>query len=518
MGKWANVCVILIGLGSLLVLIVAAGAEPVGAVPGNAAHPQAAGVGGDGAAPAIDRDAAAEDVIGEATVTSGEVVTVYLPLVAHSCSILPTFATVYSSPYSSDYAFAVQQAANGHYLVAGRAKPAGDPIYFDVWIMDLNLDGSIAWQKLYDGVRWNRARALQSTREGGYVVLAQAGRAASADEDVWVLKLDAGGNVTWQKSYGGTSGEEAHAIRQTADGGYVVAGTTSSFGYGGGFDAWALRLDAEGNVVWQKTFGEGAGEGFEAIEETADGGYVMAGDTVSYGAGAQDAWVVKLDAGGHVAWEKTYGGVQGDKFLALQSTGDGGYIPAGYTWSFGVGEWDVWVVKLGGDGNVIWQKTYGGPDDEYATAIQQTAEGDSIVVGRTRSFGAGDDDGWALKLDADGNVVWQKTYGGRDWDAFEAVGLVDDGGYVVTGGTYSFEEMGIWVLRLDADGGLCTTCSLGQPSTAIPVDSSAVVADSNVVRGLSNATVLDTDATTSDTVTDLYPICICLPSPCRQAY
>jgi len=98
----------------------------------------------------------------EATVTSGEVVTVYVPLVAHSCSILPTFATVYSSPYSSDYAFAVQQAANGHYLVAGRAKPAGDPIYFDVWIMDLNLDGSIAWQKLYDGVRWNRARALQA--------------------------------------------------------------------------------------------------------------------------------------------------------------------------------------------------------------------------------------------------------------------------------------------------------------------------------------------------------------------
>jgi hypothetical protein len=207
----------------------------------------------------------------------------------------------------------------------------------------------------------------------------------------------------WAKTYGGASDDRANSIQPTSDGGYIVAGWTISFGAGGA-DVWVLKLDGSGNVTWQKTYGGAGTDWATSIQQTSDGGYIVAGVTGSFGAGSGDVWVLKLDGSGNVTWQKTYGGGSTDYAYSIQQTSDGGYIVAGLTDSFGAGSADVWVLKLDGSGNVTWQKTYGGGSTDYAYSIQQTSDGGYIVAGLTDSFGAGSYDFWVLKLDGSGEI------------------------------------------------------------------------------------------------------------------
>jgi hypothetical protein len=248
------------------------------------------------------------------------------------------------------------------------------------------------------------AYSAQPAQDGGYVVAGQSNSFGAGSSDAWVLKLDAIGNVIWQRTYGGAGYDVANALQPTADGGYVVAGVTTSFGSGLD-DAWVLKLDASGNVVWQKTYGGPGGEYARSVQPTADGGYIVAGATMT-AAGALDAWLLKLDAGGDVSWQKTYGGAAGDAAASVQPTADGGYVVAGFTFSFGAGDSDVWVLKLDTGGNVAWQRTYGGPFTDQGTSVRSTGDGGYIVAAYTDSFGAGGArDAWVLKLDANGAIV-----------------------------------------------------------------------------------------------------------------
>jgi hypothetical protein len=221
--------------------------------------------------------------------------------------------------------------------------------------------------------------------------------------------------------------DEAYSIQQTTDGGFVVAGYTNSFG---GSDLWVLKLDADGNVgpafpgTWQKIYGGLNWDGAYSIQQTTDGGYIVAGDTQSFGAGSLDFWVLKLDADGNVGpafpgtWQKTYGGASSDVAWFIQQTSEGGYVVAGETQSFGAGSYDLWVLKLDVDGNVgpafpgTWQKTYGGASSDVAWFIQQTSDGGFVVAGGTESFGVGGgfEDFWILKMDANGEIDASCTF------------------------------------------------------------------------------------------------------------
>jgi len=165
---------------------------------------------------------------------------------------------------------------------------------------------------------------------------------------------------------------------------------------------------------WAASYGGSYPDYVSSIQQTSDGGYIVAGHTLSFGVGDRDFWVLKLDEEGNVEWQKAYGGSDYDWATSIQQTDDGGYIVAGYTFSFGAGGYDFWVLKLNENGNVEWQKTYGGSDDEEAYSINQTDDGGYIVAGgSTYSFEPGGYDVWVLKLDEEGNVEWQKTYGGN---------------------------------------------------------------------------------------------------------
>ena len=297
--------------------------------------------------------------------------------------------------------------------------------------------------------------------------------------------------TTWAKSYGGSGYDYAHSIQQTSDGGYIVAGYTESFG-AGNEDLWVLKLNADSTVAWQKTYGGSDLDRATSIQQTSDGGYIVAGWTDSFGAGIQDLWVLKLNADGTVAWQKTYGGSGYGDATSIQQTSDGGYIVAGVT--FGTGNEDLWVLKLNADGTVAWQKTYGGSGFDYATSIQQTSDGGYIVAGGTASFGAGNEDLWVLKLNADGTVAWQKTYGGSGYDGALSIQQTSDGGYIVAGFTaLGAGDYDIWVLKLDSNGNI-DGCPAGLKGT-----SSAVVGDSNATITIPTPTVGNTSATTTNT-------------------
>jgi hypothetical protein len=386
-----------------------------------------------------------------------------------------------------------------------------------LWLLGAASAGAqvASWSRTYGGTNDDWANAVVPTPDGGYVVAGATCSFGTAGAcDVWVLKLDGWGNVQWQKTYGGTSWDGAFAIAPTSDGGYVVAGATWSFGAGSA-DVWVLKLDGWGNVQWQKTYGGTDWDRVVAIAPTPDGGYVVAGRTWSFGAGYFDLWVLKLDGSGNVQWQKTYGGTDGDKALAIVPTSDGGYVVAGETESFGAGLSDAWVLKLDGSGNVQWQKTYGGTQGDRAFAIVPTSDGGYIVAGETESFGAGLSDAWVLKLDGSGNVQWQKTYGGTGDDATWAIAPTSDGGYVVAGWTESFSagSSDVWVLKLEADGtvrgcpsGLVrdSTASVGSTSVS-PGSSSAVGQTTSASAASSSAVVMDSTASPITVCTGFLP-------------
>jgi hypothetical protein len=252
---------------------------------------------------------------------------------------------------------------------------------------------------------------------------------------------------------GGSDEEHARSIIQTTDGGYAVAGDTESFG-AGSTDVYVVKLDGSGNIQWTRTIGGEYFDGGESIIQTTDGGYAIAGETNSFGAGNQDVYVVKLDGSGNIQWTRTIGGEKDDKGYSIIQTTDGGYAVAGYTKSFGAGDLDVYVVKLDGCGNIQWTRWIGGGC--AGPSIIQAADRGYAVAGWICSFGAGGADVYIVKLDGSGNIQWTRTIGGRSDDYGHSVIQTRDGGYAIAGETESFGAGGrdVYVVKLDGSGGV----------------------------------------------------------------
>jgi hypothetical protein len=399
---------------------------------------------------------------------------------------------------SDDYGFNIQQTADEGYIVAGVTYSTDSDVTAnqggaDYWIVKMSATGTIQWQKTLGGSAEDYAFSIQQTADGGYIV---AGLTNSTDGDItvnhgdydcWIVKLNATGTIQWQKTFGGSLEDVALSIQQTTDGGYIVAGYTKSTDGDvtvnhGGFDYWIIKLNATGTIQWQKTLGGTGQDHATCIQQTADGGYIVAGSSNSYDGdvaenlGSYDFWVVKLDATGTIQWKKSLGGTYSDEAQSIQQTADGGYIVAGNTDSADGdvsgyhGSYDYWVVKLNATGTIQWQKAFGGSSDDVATCVQQTTDGGYIVAGWTYSTD-GDVirnnwdyyyvgyDYWIVKLSATGTIQWQTALGGSgDDDAF-SIQETADGGYIVAGMSNStdanfFENNGsydYWIVKLETD-------------------------------------------------------------------
>jgi hypothetical protein len=265
----------------------------------------------------------------------------------------------------------------------------------------------------------------------------------------------------WNQTYGGAEDDFAYSIIQTSDGGYLAAGVTYSFGAVAG-DAWLVKIDALGNTQWNKKYGGDQDDSAYAVQNTKDGGYIVAGTTYSFGAGNGDFWLLRLDSLGNMIWNRTYGGIEEDSAEAVCETLDGDYIFSGLTASWGAGGYDFLLLKIDSDGNVAWSKTYGGAGDDEARSISQTTEGGYILAGFTDSFGTGGDF-WLVKTDSEGTKTWSKTYGGANNDYAWSVRQTVDEGYVVAGSTESFGAglNDFWLVRTDWAGNLVWNRTFG---------------------------------------------------------
>ncbi len=263
--------------------------------------------------------------------------------------------------------------------------------------------------------------------------------------------------VIWNQTYGGRGSDTGRSVQETKDGGYIIVGDTTSWGAGGS-DPWLVRTDASGNEQWNRTFGgRGRDSGF-SVRETRDGSYILAGVTNSYGTGNFDAWLIKTDDSGNEQWNKTFGGSSYDWGYSVQETKDGGYVLLGKTESYGAGDGDAWLIKTDASGREHWNKTFGGAKDDGGISVQETIDGSYIITGSTESYGVGGKDVWLIKTDLHGREQWNRTFGGSRDDIGTSVQAIGGGGYIIIGGANAplapTDDMtgDAWLIKTDSNG------------------------------------------------------------------
>ena len=314
---------------------------------------------------------------------------------------------------------------------------------------------TVEWQKTIGGNDTTIINSVQQTTDGGYIL---AGYKAISQNsiDYWIAKLNSDADIEWEKTYGGSGGDEANSIQQTIDGGYIVTGSTASnngdvSNNNGYIDAWILKLSTNGAIEWQKTYGGSAGDNLASIKQTTDNGYIAVGFAYSNNGdvpnnqGNLDAWVIKIAANGNLEWSKTFGGSRQELMSDIQQTADGGYLMTGITVSSNGdvtnnhGNTDLWVIKLQANGNLAWQKTYGGSHTDYANCIQKTNDGHYIIAGETNSSDGdissayGDLDAWVIKIDDLGNILQQTTVGTNGSESANSILQTHDNNLLITG-------------------------------------------------------------------------------------
>ena len=362
-----------------------------------------------------------------------------------------TFERTYGGT-QNDYGFSVKETQDGGYIIAGITWSFGAGSA-DVYLIKTDSVGDIVWTKTYGGTSEDCGLSVQETQDGGYIITGKTESFGSGSSDVYLIKTDGAGAIVWTKTYGNIDEDIGWSVQETQDGGYIIAGWTTSFGgvYG---DFWLIKTNAVGNTVWTKTYGGTGWDEGHSVQETQDGGYIIAGSTESFGAGSADVYLIKTDAAGNTVWTNTFGGTDDDGGFSVQETQNGGYIIAGTTFSFGAGSGDVYLIKTDAAGAAIWTKTYGGTDNEGGSSVQETQDGGYIIAGGPWPFGTGSGDVYLIKTDAAGATVWTKTYGGTDDDGGWSVQETKDGGYIIAGVTRSFGAgwYDVYLIKTDSLG------------------------------------------------------------------
>ncbi len=372
---------------------------------------------------------------------------------------------------ANDVARSVKQTDDGGYIATGHSASVDGDVGdnegdTDFWITRLDENGNLLWETNFGGSDEERSNDIQQTSDGGFIV---AGHAVSSDgdvsennggEDYWIVKLDQSGSLVWETSLGGSDADVAQSVRQTTDGGYIVSGNSfSSDGdvgnNNGDSDYWIVKLDANGSMVWETNLG-GSGEDIaRSVQQTVDGGFVVAGSSLSSDGdvgnnnGDSDYWIVKLDKDGNLVWETNLGGSGSENAYEIQQTSDDAFIVAGSASSSdgdvknNHGLSDYWIVKLNGSGNLVWEANLGGSETDIARSIQQTAEGGYVVIGRSSSMDGdvesnqGNWDFWVVKLNGEGGLLWENNLGGSARENAWSVRQTADGAYILAGSARS---------------------------------------------------------------------------------
>jgi len=351
---------------------------------------------------------------------------------------------------ASDAARSVVASDGAGYVTAGwtKATASGNE---DFYVLSVDEVTRQLWDQTFGGDDIDYAWSISPTLDAGFIVGGLTYSFGAGNSDIQLVKLDGSGNIQWNTTYGGPGWDEGYAVRAASDGGYVVVGWTKTYGLK---DLFVVRTNSVGDTAWTRQFGGAGNETGYDIYPFDNDGFIAVGMTESYGAGQQDVYVVRIDAAGDSLWTRTVGGADRDFATALTPSGDGGYVLAGATRSFGVGGFDMYAVKIDAAGDSVWAETYGGGGDEYAWAIARAQDGGYVLAGETDSFGAGQTDVYLIKIDASGQLLWQRTFGGALSDVSYSVAPLANGGFIVAGWTKSSGAGSgdIYLIKVDDQG------------------------------------------------------------------
>jgi hypothetical protein len=313
----------------------------------------------------------------------------------------------------------------------------------------------VVWNKTFGGDSLDWGWSVQETNDGGLIIAGETVSFGSGDYDSWLIKTDNNGNETWNETFGGTFKDGSRSVRQTSDGGYILGGYADSYGHPG-HDAWFIKTDSEGNEEWNTTVGGIASDGTFTVIQTSDDCFIGVGYADSYSGGIHDLWLVKTDKNGNELWNKTYGSADWDTGYSLKECDDGGYMIVGTTQSYGAGYQDAWLIKTDSDGNEEWNNTYGGASNDWGSAVVITDDG-YYLAGDTYTYGPGGYDVWMIKTDKLGNELWNKTYGESDsHDTGYSFIQTSDDGFAIIGTKTSIttELTDMWLIKTDNSGNM----------------------------------------------------------------
>lgn len=349
----------------------------------------------------------------------------------------------------ADFGYSVRQTADGGFILVGGSDSSGSGSR-DLWLLKSDPDGGEEWHLFHGGLQLDSGRDVRQTTDGGFIITGVTMSIGSGLKDLWLLKVSENGAVEWSRTFGGPHQDSGAAVRQTADGGYIITGYTESFGAGLS-DLWLLKTDAAGDTAWTRIYGGAGADVGSAVVETDGGGFIVAGSTESFGSGNSDAWLIAVDASGDTEWSQVYGGRGWDFGMALENTADGGFLVAGGSDSYGGGGQDVWLIRTDPEGTVLFSRTYGGGGADAGSSVAVDGLGGYVVTGYTGSFGDGFDDIWLIGVSSSGARLWDRTFGGGRFDRGSSVGTTLDGGFIIAGYTDSFGagKYDAWLIKTD---------------------------------------------------------------------
>ncbi|MBR9974731.1 MAG: T9SS type A sorting domain-containing protein [Bacteroidetes bacterium] len=346
----------------------------------------------------------------------------------------------------------VLETADGGFIVLGTTRSVSNDTT-DAWVVRTDAKGDTLWTKTYGGNKWDSGIALQPGSDGGYVLVLSS-NSVSDNYDILLIKIDEQGGTVWSKVYGGPQTDYPHAMASTNEGGYVILAHTLSFGMGS-LDYYLLKVDQKGDSLWSRTYGGVGSDWGGTVQQTADGGYILSGDTQSFGDEDGDVYLVKTDAAGDTLWTRTYGGAGRDRAYNVQQTRDNGYLVVGYTEGLGAAEENGLIIKTDAAGEMEWTQVINGDKNCRLLHARELSLDDYLVAGSAYVNEEKDYDAYLLRLDGSGSPVWTRYFGGTKYDQADFVGQTSDGGFVFVGGTESFgpdKGYEMYLVKTDGDG------------------------------------------------------------------
>jgi hypothetical protein len=430
------------------------------------------------------------------------------------CSGQISFQKVYGQ-VGWDVPLSIKQTLDGGYIIGGYSSDTSEN--YDFYLIKTNMYGDSVWTRTYGGLDNEYGCFVQQTLDGGYIIAGSTPSFGFGSMDFYLIKTDAFGSSEWVSTYGTIGIDLANSIKQTTDGGFIIAGYVEASS--NLKDVCLFKIDFNGSLTWSKKYGGIADDFGNVVQQTSDNGYIVVGNTKSFGAGNSDIYFLKTDSSGNLLWTKTYGGIGNEGGNSVSLTTDGGYIITGYTGSFGAGNFDAYIIRADSIGDTLWTKCIGSSYNEKGYFIEQTFDGGYIMGGSIEGSG------FLLKMDINGDSVWTKVFGGFGGSNSYSGEQTNDGGYILSGADYNFTagQTDFYLVKTDSlgnsgcyeAGGMVSISNTGtqvsNPLTIIDSSflgyspSSSLVGGGAIVNTLCTSLGIESLSTNSKSELSIYP-------------